>query len=186
MPSPKRNLPWSHTLGLGWSRKVATKHAVPLTKRPAFLVATHCVQLGVAWLGLGMLRQVYTGLRPRLILPPEDQEARLLSAPTVIVLGAREGTKVRRLQVAMLKADAIPLPHLLRLCKRNTPDGLFMFPSTLMDYHYMSRLGECKLGIKVGLSPPSGRAGFATDEKLLVTPFEVIREGGRLQPDSSL
>ncbi len=86
----------------------------------------------------------------------------------------------------MLKADTVPLPQLLRLCKQNTPDGLFMSPLTLMDFRYMLRLGEYKLGIKVGWSPHSGRAGFATDKKLVVTPFEEIREGGRWQPDSSL
>ena len=36
----KAKLPWSRALLSGWARNGFTQHAVPLTSRPAFLVAT--------------------------------------------------------------------------------------------------------------------------------------------------
>ena len=61
-----------------------------------------------------------------------------------------------------------------------------MFPYSIQVYRYLLRRLELKLGIEVGWTPHSGRAGFATELRSAGTPFSEIRERGRWAADSSL
>ena len=194
MPPVKGKLCWAHTMLSGWSRRTKTKHTVPLTRRPATLVAIHMASRGKPRLGLGLMLQVRTGLRPgellnllpQHLLFPEDQGDWNQDTPLIIVLGAKGGTKSQRAQVALVPPGETMLWELLRRCRDETPQGMFLFPYTLASYRLELKQIEANLGTGIGWSPHSPRAGFATDQKIAGVPFEQIREGGRWLSDSSL
>ena len=194
VPSVKRQLAWSHAMISGWARRSKIRHTVPLTYRPAVLVAIYMAVRGKKRLGLGLLLQVKTGLRPSELLAllpdhvmfPEDQGSAHSGVPVVIALGVKAGTKANRTQVAMLRPEHEHLWAALRALKRATPPGYFLFPFTLAAYRMELQAVERILGLKVGWGPHSPRAGYATDGRLEGVPFEEIREGGRWQSDSSL
>ena len=193
-PPLKRNLPWAHTMVTAWARSLPVRHTVALTSRPGFLIAVHFSVRGWKRLGLGMMVQIASGMRPNEMLQllpqhvilPEEQDVQGPNTPTLLVLGVKTGTKVRRAQVARLPADTHPLPLILRNCKRATPEGMFLFPYTLADYRNKLRSVDSDLNINLGYTPHSPRAGFATEARLKGMAFEEIREAGRWQSDSSL
>ena len=194
LPHVKRHLHWSHAVAKGWTRRVAINHTVPLTMRPAKLIAIHMASRGKPRMGIGLLLQTATGMRPGeliQILPehllfPEDQGPADADVPVVIALGVKFGTKVRRTQVALLHKQHKILWEALRACKRATPEGYFLFPFSLMTYRNEIKAVERLLNVSVGWTAHSPRAGYATDAGLAGMPFEEIREGGRWQSDSSL
>ena len=73
VPALKGRLRWTHAAISRWSESVRVRHMLPLTKRPAKLLAIQMAVRGKRCLGAGLLRQVHTGLRPSelLDLPPE-------------------------------------------------------------------------------------------------------------------
>ena len=97
LPPVKGKLCWTHTMLGGWSRRTKTRHTVPVTKRPATLLAVHMASRGKPRLGLALMIQDRTGLRPGELLAllpehvlfPEDQGDWSSSTPTVLVLGAK-------------------------------------------------------------------------------------------------
>ena len=194
LPSVKHQLPWSRAVLAGWSRTASTRHTMPLTRQPPCLVAAHICSRGKSRLALGLLLQVRTGLRPSEMLKlmlghfmfPEDTGSVSVSTATVIALGAKMGTKVKRSQVVMLSPTHVHLTEALRQCRLHTPADCFMFPYTLATMRNELRAVEKTLGLKVGWSPHSGRAGFVTDCKTDGVDFVTTREAGRWVSDSSL
>ena len=147
-----------------------------------------------ARLGVGLALQVAAGLRPSEMLAaepehltfPEDSGKDFSSGPDTLALGPRTGTKVKRPQVAMIMTDEIRLRRVLRLLRSLTPRGCRLFPYSIQVYRNLLRRLELKLGLQIGWTPHSGRAGFATEMRAAGTPFGEIRERGRWAADSSL
>ena len=195
VPAAKGHLHWSHAAIAGWSKRVRIRHTLPLTKRPAKLLAIQMAVRGKRRLGIGLLMQVHTGLRPsellgllpeHLLFPQDQGWSGTKSLPLVIALGMRHGTKVKRQQTATLSASHVELWQALWELRRQTPAGFYLFPYTLEAYRQELRACEAALGWKIGFSPHGPRAGFATDARLEGVPFVEIREAGRWQSDSSL
>ena len=195
LPKVKKNLPWAHACLCGWHKRSTVRHTIPLTPKPAKLVAIHMALRGKRRLGLGVILQTTTGMRPSEmlhILPehvlfPEDQgEGTNSSLPIVIALGVKAGTKSGRAQTVMIRPEHRELWAVLKNCRDQTPPGMFMFPYTIMTYRSELRAIEKTMNIRVGWGPHSPRAGFATEGRLNGVPFEEIREGGRWLSDSSL
>jgi len=194
LPQHRQRLPWCRAVLSGWGKKGFTRHTVPLTKKPAFLVAIHFVKFGKIRLGAGLILQVLTGMRPsemlnikaEHVLLPEDTGQAFDSAPIVIALGVLLNTKSKRPQVVTIPQTAVLLCKLLRKCREVTPPGYYMFPHTLAEYRMQMKRAERDMHISVGWGPHSPRAGWATDQKVEGTDFVAIREGGRWLSDSSL
>ena len=101
VPAVKGHLHWSHAAIAGWSKRVRIRHTLPLTKRPAKLLAIQMAVRGKRRLGVGLLLQVYTGLRPsellnlqpeHLLFPQDQGWSGNKSLPLVIALEMRHGT----------------------------------------------------------------------------------------------
>ena len=131
LPQHKQRLPWCHALLQGWGRKGFTRHTVPLTRRPAFLIGIQFVSWNRTRLGAGLLVQVHTGMRPSEmlnlksshILCPEDSGQDPLTTPIVIALGVQANTKSKRPQVVLVQPELKHLGALLRKCRDLTPEN---------------------------------------------------------------
>jgi len=162
LPQLHGRLPWCRAVLTGWGRKGFTRHTVPLTRRPAYLVAVNLTLSGRPRLAAGLLLQVLKGLRPSEmlnimadhILCPEDagQDPRL--GPIVIALGAKTNTKSKRPQTITIAPAEVYLSALIRKVRSLTPDGYYLFPHTLAEYRMQLRAMERSLGLNFGLGPP--------------------------------
>ena len=74
---------------------------------------------------------------------------------------------------------------MLRHAKQHTPPGRRLFPYTLEQYRKWLKWAEARLGVAVGWSPHSGRAGFASEGRAWGRSFTELREEGRWISDSS-
>jgi len=184
----------AHAIIAGWTATAQIKHTVPLGKLPSKLVGMHLSSMGHARLGLGVILQAHTGLRPsemlgvcpEHVLLPEEQGVSLRQMPLSIALAPRFGTKSKRPQVATLGAAHSDIVRAVAACKLQTPPGSPLFPYTLHSYRALLRRVEQALGLEVGWGPHSPRAGFATDSRAEGWSFVEIREAGRWVADSSL
>ena len=184
----------SHTVLAGMSIMEEANHTIPLGFRPASLMSTHMSVRGRPRLGLGMMLQVTTGLRPSEMLKieaghialPEDVGATIQTTPLVVALGPKVGTKVKRPQTVRVSAKHADLVRLLAACRKATAMDQRMFPFSIEAYRKELKHLDAFLGFNVGWTPHSPRAGYASDAALCGTPFEEIREGGRWSADQSL
>ena len=104
-----------------------------------------------------------------------------------ICLGLRTGAKAKRPQVVILRSHTHrPLIRLLRFLRAATRPGDKLIPYSISGYRSELRLIESELGVTVGWTPHSPRAGYASESKAGGVPFEEIREGGRWLADSIL
>ena len=190
----KGKLSWSHGVLSGWETGASVRHTVPLGKGVSRLILTYFANWGYTRLGIGLVLQTETGLRPSELLRlrpedflfPEEEGAKLGTRPLRIGLGIRGGTKVKRAQFVLLDQRCWRLVRVLRVVKMMTPVGLLMFPYSYTTLRTLLRRVEAQLGLNVGWTPHSGRAGYASDSRAEGISFEEIREGGRWQSDSSL
>ena len=170
------------------------RHTVPLGKGVAKLIMVHFASWGFLRLGIGVILQTETGLRPSELLRlrpedflfPEEEGSNLRVRPLRIGLGIRGGTKVKRAQFVLLDKRCWRLVRVLRVLKLSTPQGLLVFPESYSTFRLLLRRVEAQLGLSVGWTPHSGRAGYASDSRAEGVPFEEVREQGRWQSDSSL
>ena len=170
------------------------RHTVPLGKGVAKLIMVHFASWGYLRLGIGVILQTETGLRPSELLRlrpedflfPEEEGSNLRVRPLRIGLGIRGGTKVKRAQFVLLDKRCWRLVRVLRVLKLSTPQGLLVFPESYSTFRLLLRRVEAQLGLSVGWTPHSGRAGYASDSRAEGVPFEEVREQGRWQSDSSL
>ena len=167
-----------------------TKHTVPLTSAPAKLFAANMSRLFLPRMGIGLTLQQATGLRPSELLhlkkchvlrPPQDM------GRFVLRLGANVGTKVKREQVAFLDSFkhtdiAFLLCMLLDAC---THDDEFLFPYSYNKYNRTIATIEADLGLDLGVTPHSPRAGFASEAVSLGEPVLEVKEAGRWLSDVS-
>lgn len=184
--------------GLEYSRKAAagkagahqTKHTVPLVgvgcKYFGVVLATN----GNARMGFGIALQQATALRPaelraltpEHVLVPEGGVGRY-----IIRLGANVGTKVKREQWAVLDSHKhTDLAWLLLMLLKCTMPTEKLFPFSYAKYHRALKQVEEALGIDLGVTPHSPRAGYASEEAAAGTPVLEIMRGGRWGSESSM
>ena len=111
----KGQLNWAHAVKTGWSVGHQTKHAVPMGYGPSTLVGCSMSARGLPRMGLGCMVQNRTGLRPAELLGLRKRDiqwddGKLLGTGPVLAfrLGASKGTKAKREQFALLRADKFP------------------------------------------------------------------------------
>jgi integrase len=190
-PKVKGSLQMAKASAAGDSHLVEVMHTTPLTSMPARLFAIHVSEFKPR-LGLGITLQQATGLRPSELL--KLQADHVLVPPGgvgrfVLRLGARIGTKVKREQVGYLDSRKHPtltflLLELLAAC--DDPSEL-LFPYTYAVYRSALQQTESKLGLRLGITPHSPRAGFATEAMASgIESVQDIRDAGRWLSDSSV
>ena len=126
------------------------------------------------------------GLRPEHLSFPHQRGSCLSSAPLIIALGTKRGTKSKRPQTVMLTSREEDLVRVLEIAVAATPPGHPLFPYSLPRYRTLLKQAELALGVDAGWGPHSPRAGWATDSRAAGVSFTEIREGGRWVSDSSL
>ena len=186
-PRAKGSLVWSRACLAGWSVVHNPKHTVPLCRGPAHLMAAHMAALGSARGGAALLLQQELGLRPSEILSlrpadvslPEDVVGARGPARATLGLGVRSHTKAKRPQAVVLRDG-----RLIGILRRLRADAESQGRETLvgLSYEQYRRLvhsAEAAMGVTVGWSPRSPRAGFATDRLVEGWSFTDIREAGR-------
>ena len=190
-PRFKGKLGWSRMCINGWNVIHVPKHTVPLSESQAFLLAVHFCAARFPRLAVGMLLQQKLGLRPSEMLElttescsmPEHR-ADTLDSTVVIALGQKTGTKAKREQSVVLRCDRVI--SWLRWALSLTPAGGRVFPFTYDLYRNLFKRVERTLGIAVGWTPHSPRAGFASEAIARGVSFAEVREAGRCRADSSL
>ena len=193
-PRWKGKLAWAHAIIGGMAVSHSTRHTVPLTRGPARLIAVWLASRSKARLAVGLLLQREAGLRPSemLGLQPEalvfpEQQARDQQSFLTVCLGLRVGTKAKRPQVVVLRIDEhSELVDLLRYLVRHTHLGTALFPYPYETFRRELRAIERLMGVNVGWTPHSARAGFASESRAEGMDFGEIRERGRWLADSSL
>ena len=125
-------------------------------------------------------------LRPEDSLFPEEEGASLQNMPLLSGFGVRGGTKVKRFQFVRLDKRCWRFVRVLCVLQLSTLEGLLVFPESYSTFRLLLRRVEAQLGLSVGWTPHSGRAGYASDSRAEGVPFEEVREQGRWQSDSSL
>lgn len=194
-PRLKHNLKWAHSVLAGWNRAHITKHTVPCTRGVASLLALHIKANGAPRLAVGCVLQQRTGLRPgemlgvcnNHVIDPGVWQHLGASPYFVIYLGVKAGTKAKRPQSVVLRMNENPdLYFLLTLLKQNTGPEDRLFPHTLEDYNLRLKDAQACLGVDLGITPHSPRAGFASESIALGRSFTETREGGRWLSDSNL
>ena len=190
----RHKLSWSHAILTGWAAGSTIRHTIPLGKGVSKLICTHFVTWGYARLGVAIVLQCHTGLRPSELLRlrredflfPEEEGFTRLERPLRISLGTRVGTKVQRPQVTLLDRKQVWLYQVMKVLKLCTPPGLLVFPFSYSTYRTLIKRAELQLNVVVGWTPHSPRAGFASDSRAEGWSFEELREAGRWSADSSL
>ena len=193
-PQYKHKFNWSHQVLSGWNVSAEIRHTIPLGKHAAKLLATYFATYGHARLGLGMILQATVGLRPsemlglqaQDILLPEHQGRTLSEIPASLALGARTGTKVKRPQFVLLDKKQAKLVSFLRALVKRTPQHGRLFPASQSLYRALLVQAQLDLGVRVGWTPHSPRAGYATDARSEGVSFTEIQEVGRWASASSL
>ncbi|CAK0851604.1 unnamed protein product, partial [Prorocentrum cordatum] len=193
-PRLRRKLTWSHSVIDAWRVSAEVKHAPPLGRAPANLAAIYLSCWGVPRLGVGLLLQVDRGLRPSEMLQLRAKDISLpssrggpdLQPNWVINLGAKSGTKAKRMQFAIILEQGGVLENLLHRVVLGTPPEGLLFPYSLVDYRHRLKQFEAALGLDIHWTPHSARAGFASDSVARGVPFQDIKEAGRWLTESSL
>ena len=194
-PRYRGKLSWAHAVASGWAVCSEVRHTIPLCSGPAHLMAAHFCALRLFRLGFGLLFQSARGTRPGEMLGIRRRDVVLPSELTLgqgvvyatVNLGVRKGTKAKRPQPVIVRQKEFAfLLHLLeRICANTTADQLLV-PYSMETYRRAIRRCEAQLGIVAGWTPHSPRAGFASEQYALGTPFTEIKETGRWLCDISL
>ena len=195
-PRYKHKLGWAHAVMSAWDVTHETKHTVPMCRGPANLWAVHLCSAGHARLGFGLLLQQRCGLRPSEMLQltpdavilPEEQGLSAHTGYAEICLGLRAGTKAKRPQTVVVRAEQEPqLLSLLRIVKQTTPAGKRLVPYSIDNMRKWLKLVDgILLNAPSGYTPHSPRSGFASEGRARGIPFQELKEQGRWLSDSSL
>jgi integrase len=117
---------------------------------------------------------------------PEDQGYTIEDRPVTISLCPKGGTKVKRAQVVLVHKQHKQLISTLKTFISSTPPAAKLFPHSLGTYRTVLNKIETSLGLKIGWTPHSPRASFASDCRAEGWSFTETREAGRWASDSSL
>ena len=133
------------------------------------------------------------GLRPSEMLSlttasislPEHRPGDVGQYTCIFALGQRSGgTKAKREQSVVLRDRRI-IDWVRWAVELSEPGGR-LFPYSYDIYRKLLKRVESHLGLTVGWTPHSARAGFASEAIARGTPFNEVREQGRWRADSSL
>jgi hypothetical protein len=187
--------PKAHAIIAGWSFSQDINHTKPLTRAPAALFAVMMSAAGHPRAGAALVIQQSRGLRAIEILAlcPEHVmfSSRLADSfdkpkTATVRLGAKRGTKVKREQFVIFREAQQPDAYKLLECLvNNTTAGERLFPVSHWTYRRLISDAECKLGLEVGFTPHSARAGFATEAVSSGESFDEIRNVGRWKSEES-
>jgi hypothetical protein len=182
-PRFRGKLSWAHAVVAGWSFSQDINHTKPLTRAPAALFAVMMSSAGHPRAGAALVVQQSRGLRAIevLALCPEHVmfSASLADSAdkpktATVRLGAKRGTKVKREQFVIFREAQQPDAYKLLECiVANTAPGERLFPLSHWTYRRLISDAECKLGLEVGFTPHSARAGFATEAVASGESFET-------------
>ena len=193
-PSVKGHLAWSHSAITGWQIADPVKHTVPLGITVSRLVAIHMSSMGYSRLGIGLVVQAVTGIRPNEMLGivsedvslPSDMCESLATRAILIALAPRTGTKMKRPQTVSITNKYPDVAHIIATLRSVTPPKCRLFPYSIGTYRRVLKVTEARLGLKTNWSPQSSRYGFASDLRAAGVPFTEIKELGRWAADASL
>jgi hypothetical protein len=182
-----------HQILRQWRKACPAKHTVPLPLRLAYGVAWLLAGKGFPRVGAALLMQYCFGLRPGELLQLVREDlipaAMAGSNRAMLTLGAKRGTKVGRRQCALAVGPGAELGQLLVSAFYNgTKPGLSLTSiTTVAGYGRILQIGTRLAGLdKVGISPHSPRAGWASEARLAGVPFTEVQEAGRWQSPHSL
>ena len=183
-PKIKGHLQWSKQVAVGLAAAHQTHHTVPLISAPARLFGSHIAVKGKPRMGFGIALHQAVGFRPSEMLKLQKQH---VLAPTdnigrfVFRLGANVGTKVKREQVAYLDSRKHPQLAflLLQLLDACLSDEEMLFPYSYATYNRNIAQVEASLGMNLGITAHSARAGFASEAVASGEPVLVVKEAGR-------
>lgn len=175
---------WSRAVAEGYERSQPINHKVPMLSEPAKLWAAYFVNMGFPRMGVGVILQQTCGLRPSELLALTTWSILLpyrASDNTVIRLGTAVGTKAKREQFALLyphkHAEMIELMRRLIACTRQ---GEKLFPYSYAFYLRCFKQVERDLGVVIGYTPHSPRAGFASERIAAGEDRRNCKAGGAL------
>jgi integrase len=188
-PRFKKQLVYSHAVSLGLTAASEIKHKVPMIRSVGGLFAAHFAGQGRPKMGVGLMLQIFLGLRPSELLGLKKDHVLLLSDGERIMifrLGALVGTKARREQAVTLRETEDPTLYELTVrILLITHAGGFLFPYCYYAYNHAFKSVETDLGLKVGFTPHSPRAGFASERIALGEPEAQVQRKGRWYMQSS-
>ena len=186
-PCLRGNLPLTKKVIKGLAIEFPSKHAFPMLSRSAKFIACKLADEGEYRLGVCMLLQQATGLRPSEMLGLREHDVlrpNELVPRYVLRLGTNVGTKVGREQTAFFDPDQDPvLAMLLFRLLRATPEQGFL--ANCGYDHYRRVLSRLSALLGVHYSPHSCRAGFATEAIIKGELPAVVQRRGRWYSEAS-
>ena len=173
----------------GRLRTNPTKHTIPNTKSAASLFAADLASKGVARMGAAHVVQTETGLRPSELLGLKSSHMRRPSSAKgniVLRLGAHVSTTAKREQFIIVSPERQQYAwKLLGMLGDICEPEEYLFPYSYWEYRHYLALVDNSLGVNLGITPHSGRAGFATESVLAEVPLPEIQAAGRWLSESS-
>ena len=186
-PRLKGKLPLAKKVVKGLTIEYPAKHAFPMLSRSARFIASKMAAGREHRLGVCMLLQQATGLRPSEMLGLREHD---IIRPSefvpryVLRLGTNVGTKVGREQTAFFDPEQDPvLAMLLFRLLRSTPEQ-GQLAACGYD-HYRRVLARHSACLGVLYSPHSCRAGFATEAIIKGEAPTLVQRRGRWASEAS-
>ncbi|CAE7791178.1 unnamed protein product [Symbiodinium sp. CCMP2592] len=186
-PRLKGKLPLSKKVVKGLVIEYPAKHAFPMLSRSAKFIASKMAAEREHRLGVCMLLQQATGLRPSEMLGLREHD---IIRPSefvpryVLRLGTNVGTKVGREQTAFFDPDQDPvLAMLLFRLLRSTPEQGQLAACGYDHYRRVLARHSACLGVRY--SPHSCRAGFATEAIIKGEAPTLVQRRGRWASEAS-
>jgi hypothetical protein len=193
-PRFKFHLSWAHSVATGWATEHIPKHAKPMGKAIAALLASQMARLQHHRLGIGMFLQQQYGMRPAEMLRTTAGDCMISHLDTeqaskhtiTIRLGAFVGTKSKREQFVIIRRAETPEVFMLLLRLLATTDSSNkLFPYSYSSYRRLIIEAEAQLGISLQFTPHSPRAGFASEGIAAGKSVAHLMSVGRWSSESS-
>jgi hypothetical protein len=193
-PRFKFHLSWAHSVATGWATDHIPKHAKPMGKAAAALLASQMAFLQHHRLGIGMFLQQQYGMRPAEMLrviandclcSHFDSEPETKHTIT-IRLGAFVGTKSKREQFVIVRRSETPEVFVLLLrVIAATAGHIKLFPYSYSSYRRLIIEAEAQLGVNLQFTPHSPRAGYASEGIAAGKTVAHLMSVGRWSSESS-
>lgn len=185
-PHARGQLLWSKRVGKGLAIQQETHHAIPLPLAPAKFLAVLLSSRGLTRLGVGLIVQCLTGLRPSELLQLQKNHVIEEGDKFIFRLGVKGGTKLKREQRTWLAFDRDEdVTCLFRRILLGTEAGEKLWDHSYNEYRLALRLLSRQLGLPFSFTPHSARAGFASEAVSRGEDAQSIRIRGRWQSETS-
>ena len=192
-PALHGQLPFSRALVGVLQVTSAIRHHLPMSWNMALVVAEGMCRLNRPREGALLLLQWRIAARPREALELEGghltpgHRNHITPGVSVVNLGVRHGTKVRRPQAVVLPEDDWRAAVLIRAFSESTgPLERLSTLRTTAAYHSLLRSACVAVGLPQWWSPHCPRAGWATENWMAGKPFADLKAFGRWKNDNSL